>query len=232
MVRNIPKTTLFMLMSLDGKISTGDVDARDFDTDLLGISGIKEGLHQYYEIEKTTDINSFNTGRVMAKIGVNTRKDKKPKIPCNFVIVDNEPHLTMQGVQYLTRWVKTLYIVTTNKNHPAFAMKEVENLKILYYSKKINFETVFVDLRKKYNMKRMTIQSGGNMNAELIRKGLIKCVSIVVAPCLVGGKHTSTLVDGVSLRTHKDLKHVKVLKVQSVQRLKNSYLHLIYTIVK
>ena len=28
-----------------------------------GIPGLKEGLHQYYEIEQTTDLWSFNTGR-------------------------------------------------------------------------------------------------------------------------------------------------------------------------
>jgi len=37
-----PITTLFMLISLDGKISTGDVDQRDFDKDLTTIIGVKE----------------------------------------------------------------------------------------------------------------------------------------------------------------------------------------------
>jgi 2,5-diamino-6-(ribosylamino)-4(3H)-pyrimidinone 5'-phosphate reductase len=40
-----PKTTLFMLMSIDGKISTGDTDALDVDRDLPGIAGVREGLH-------------------------------------------------------------------------------------------------------------------------------------------------------------------------------------------
>jgi 2,5-diamino-6-(ribosylamino)-4(3H)-pyrimidinone 5'-phosphate reductase len=59
-----PITTLFMLMSADGKISTGDNDSLDMDQDFPKIDGIKEGLHQYYEIEETTDLWSFNTGRV------------------------------------------------------------------------------------------------------------------------------------------------------------------------
>ncbi|MBQ2080430.1 MAG: deaminase, partial [Treponema sp.] len=59
-----PTTTLFMLMSLDGKISTGASDELDVDRDFPLIDGLKEGLHQYYEIEQTTDLWSFNTGRV------------------------------------------------------------------------------------------------------------------------------------------------------------------------
>ena len=66
-----PITTLFMLMSVDGKISTGSTDEMDFDQDFPKIDGIKEGLHQYYEIEQTTDLWSFNTGRVQQKMGVN-----------------------------------------------------------------------------------------------------------------------------------------------------------------
>lgn len=44
---NRPVTTLFMLMSVDGKISTGKTDALDFDIDLPLIEGVKEGLQQY-----------------------------------------------------------------------------------------------------------------------------------------------------------------------------------------
>ena len=50
-----PITTLFMLESLDGKISTGNNDCFDVDKDFPRISGVKEGLHQYYEIEENTD---------------------------------------------------------------------------------------------------------------------------------------------------------------------------------
>ena len=231
MPKNIPKTTLYLLTSLDGKISSGDTDSRDFDQDLPKIKGIKEGLYQYYEIEKTTDINSFNTGRVMAKIGVNTRKDIKQKISCNFIIVDNKPHLNEKGIIYLTNWVKKLYLVTTNKNHPSFKMKNIENLEIIYQAKKLNLENLFVELKEKYKMKRITIQSGGEMNAELIRNGLIDRVSIVIAPCLVGGRNTSTLVDGVSLKTDKDLQNIKALNLQKVNKLKNSYLQLIYKVL-
>ena len=56
-----PITTLFMLMSVDGKISTGAVDELDVDRDYPRIEGVKEGLYQYYEIEKTTDLWSLNS---------------------------------------------------------------------------------------------------------------------------------------------------------------------------
>ena len=75
-----PITTLFMLESLDGKISSGNTDLLDADRDWCEIPGVKEGLHQYYEIEATTDYFSLNTGRVKEKIGVNERKEYHDKV--------------------------------------------------------------------------------------------------------------------------------------------------------
>lgn len=43
-----------MLSSVDGKISTGNSEKLDVDKDYPKIKGVKEGLHQYYEIEQTT----------------------------------------------------------------------------------------------------------------------------------------------------------------------------------
>ena len=65
-MKNRPITTLFMLESLDGKISSGSADELDADKDWCIIDGVKEGLGQYYDIVRTTDYFSLNTGRVMA----------------------------------------------------------------------------------------------------------------------------------------------------------------------
>ncbi len=220
--------TLFMISSLDGKISTGNVIARDVDKDYSKIKGLKEGLHQYYDLEKKTDICSFNTGLVMAKIGVNTNNSPINCPSVSFVIVDNK-NLTTTGVKNLIKGTKKLYLVTTNKKHPAFKIKE-DNLELIFYPRKVNFSELFKNLMNKYNIKRITIQSGGTLNSVLIREGLIDNVSLVIAPALIGGKETSSLVDGISLKSLADLNKIKTLKLLKVNKLKNSYIHLIYQV--
>jgi 2,5-diamino-6-(ribosylamino)-4(3H)-pyrimidinone 5'-phosphate reductase len=74
-----PITTLFMLMSVDGKISTGNIYERDVDKDYPKIDGIRDGLKQYYEIEQTTDLFSMNSGKVVAKVGANIKKENVKK---------------------------------------------------------------------------------------------------------------------------------------------------------
>ena len=69
------------------------------------------------------------------------------------------------------------------------------------------------------------------MNATLLRLKLIDLFSIVIAPCLIGGKNTPSLIDGESLHTQKDLPHVKALKLLSCKKLKNNYLHVIYKVI-
>ena len=225
-----PITTLFMLESLDGKISSGNNDKLDADKDWCQIDGVKEGLHQYYEIESTTDYFSLNTGRVMAKIGVNDRKENHNKVEVKFVIIDNKPHLDENGIDYICNWVETLILVTTNKNHVAYSLTEkYDNLEILYYEE-LDLMKLLEDLSSKYNVERLTIQSGGSLNGLFLRNNLIDYVNIVVAPLLVGGKDVSTLIDGEAISNSEELNKLKALELIECNKLDNSYIQLKYKV--
>ena len=225
-----PITTLFMLESLDGKISSGNTDELDADKDWCEIEGVKEGLHQYYEIEATTDYFSLNTGRVMAKIGVNDRKECHNKVEVKFVIIDNKPHLNENGIDYICNWVESLILVTTNKNHIAYSLTDkYENLDILYYEE-LDLTKLLEDLSSKYNAERVTIQSGGSLNGLFLRNNLIDYVNIVIAPLLVGGKDVSTLIDGEAISHSEELNKLKALELLECKQLDNSYIQLKYKV--
>ena len=227
-----PITTLFLITSLDGKISTGDRDELDVDSDFKRIVGVKEGLHQYYEIEKQTDPFSLNTGRVMAKIGVNTWIKEPTKMGCSFIIIDNKPHLTENGSEYLAKWVKTLYLVTTNKNHPAYKLKNKHpNITMIQYEKKVDLADLLRKMKRDFGVERITIQSGGTLNSQWVRQGLVDHVSLVIAPCLIGGSNTQSLVGGESLHSQEDLKKIKALKLVECEILKDSYIYMTYDVI-
>lgn len=231
-MNNRPITTLFLIESLDGKISTGDSNELDVDKDFTDIVGVREGLSQYYDLEKQTDRVSFNTGKVQAKVGVNQRKWDKGHDDIDFVVVDNKPHLEKSGCEYFAKRSKVFYLITNNKNHPAFELKKkYDNIEILYYEGEIDFVDVFRRFKEDFGMERITIQTGGTLNAVLLRNKLIDRVQIVVAPCLVGGKDTSTLIDGESLHTETDLIHVKALKLTKCEPLKENYVLLEYDVI-
>ena len=222
-----PITTLFMLMSVDGKISTGATDDLDFDKDLPHVSGVKEGLQQYYDIEQTTDLWSLNSGRVQAKMGVND-KELPAKTPVSFVLIDNH-HLKENGVRYFCARSKKFVLVTSNKNHPAFKVHEL-NLHIIYQDR-LDLHDMLRQLKENYGCDRITIQSGGTLNGIFLREKLFDYVDIVVAPLLVGGKDTTTLIDGESILSPEQLSKLGVLELESVQPLDGSYIRLKYKVV-
>jgi len=226
-----PLTTLFMLMSVDGKISTGNTDNRDTDKDLHKIKGIKEGLQQYYDLEQKTDLHSLNSGRVMAKIGINSNNELfKGLDVVSFIIIDNS-HLKVSGIKTLTNNLKKLYLITSNKNHPAFQLKNIDNLEIIFYENKIDFVDLFQKLKNDHKIDTLTIQSGGTLNSILLRAKLIDKISIVIAPALIGGSETSSLIDGKSLSTANELTSIKALELTEIKKLNNSYIHVNYNIL-
>lgn len=222
-----PVTTLFMLMSVDGKITPGASDDLDFDKDLPHITGVKEGLQQYYDIEQTTDLWSLNSGRVQEKMGVN-EKGLPEKTPVSFVLIDNH-HLTGQGVRYFCARSKTFVLVTSNKDHPAFQV-EAGNLHILY-QEELDQRGMLQQLRERYGCERITIQTGGTLNGLFLREKLFDFVDIVIAPVLVGGKDTTTLIDGESIRRVGQLSELGVLELEDVRSLAGSYIRLRYRVI-
>jgi 2,5-diamino-6-(ribosylamino)-4(3H)-pyrimidinone 5'-phosphate reductase len=226
-----PITTLFLIQSLDGKITTGDVDELDTDLDFRRLHGVKEGLHQYYELEEQIAGLSFNSGRVLAKVGANERRwESDERDHVTFIIVDNRPHLTASGCEYYARRSRELYLITSNPDHPIFGLTDrYPHVRVLLYPDGIDFPDAMARLRE-FGLEKLTIQTGGELNAQLLRLGLIDYVSIVVAPCLIGGRDTQSLIGGESLHNQDDLRQLRALRLLDVERLGDSYLHLRYEV--
>lgn len=87
-------------------------------------------------------------------------------------------------------------------------------------------------MKEKYDAKRITIQSGGTLNGLFLRENLIDYVNIVIAPLLVGGKDTSTLIDGDSIEKAEDINKLRALELIECNKLKNSYIQLKYKVIK
>ena len=108
-----------------------------------------------------------------------------------------------------------------------------KNMTILksFYATEIDFTDLLVRLRKDYGIEKITIETGGTLNSIFLRSGLVDHIKIVVAPLIVGGKDTSSLVDGFSLTDQSQLHLLKALKLKECRRLDNSYLLLEYDVI-
>ena len=87
-------------------------------------------------------------------------------------------------------------------------------------------------LKTDYGCERLTVQSGGTVNSLFLREKLFDYIDIVVAPVLIGGKETPTLIDGRSLTLTEELSELGVLKLIDCSVLQDSYIRLRYGTVK
>lgn len=224
-----PKTQLFMLESLDGKISTGTTNEFDVDLDLPNIPATAAGLHRYYEIEQTTDLWSLGSGLTMAKASgpnVNSKTYEGDRF-MNFVIIDNR-HLTEQGIRYFCSRSVKFVLVTTNKSHPAFQM-DLPNLHIIHQTT-LNLPEVLGQLWE-MGCRNLTVQGGGTINALMLKDRLIDRINLVIAPIIVGGKDVPSLVGGTGLTDHAEVGRLTGLKLRSVKDLGDGYIHVLYDVV-
>ena len=102
----------------------------------------------------------------------------------------------------------------------------------IIYQEKLSLSTALAKLKSDFGCERLTIQSGGTLNALFLKEKLFDYVDIVVAPILIGGKETSTLIDGKSLTKESELGDLGVLQLEECVVLENSYLRLRYRVIR
>ena len=86
-------------------------------------------------------------------------------------------------------------------------------------------------LKADFGCERITIQSGGTLNSMFLREKLFDYIDIVMAPVLIGGKNTATLIDGESLRDESELGKLGPLQLVECKQLENSYIRLRYKVL-
>lgn len=216
-----PITTLFMLTSVDGKISTGPTDDFDFDKDLPSIVSA-DGLQKYYDLEKETDLWTLCTGRTLEKVYRLQPAYEGPQLPVTCVVVDSG-HLTPECYQILCRKFERVIIATYSQRYYSW----VQAPQVLMYNAR-DMKHLFLQLHR-IGCRHLTLQAGGTLNTELIRAGLVDYVSLVVAPCIVGGKETPSVFSGVN---PKSLGDICSLSAASVKLLGHDFVLLTYKVDK
>ena len=81
-------------------------------------------------------------------------------------------------------------------------------------------------------MARSALALQTRWNGLFLREKLLDYVDIVVAPVLIGGKDTPTLIDGKSLVSSTELSELGVLKLIDCSVLQDSYIRLRYEVIR
>jgi riboflavin-specific deaminase-like protein len=81
--------------------------------------------------------------------------------------------------------------------------------------RKINFSAALRWLRKKWRVKRLLCEGGGELGGALFRAGLLDELHLTICPRIFGGRNAPTIADGVGF---KELADAAGLKLKSARR--------------
>ncbi|HVU28221.1 MAG TPA: RibD family protein [Verrucomicrobiae bacterium] len=74
----------------------------------------------------------------------------------------------------------------------------------------IDFRAAFLWLRKKWNVKRLLCEGGGELHGALIRAGLVDELHLTICPKIFGGRAAPTIADGMGFRYLADAKRFRL----------------------
>lgn len=223
---NRPITTVFMLQSIDGKISFNGTGRLDFDDKIPMLSWSAKGINRYYEAEIGMDETTLMSGKTLKVVGWNEKVVRENK-ELMIVIIDNN-HLTREGLLRLHNSNKRVILVTKRP----WYLENMDKLPydVIYYREdKCSMVNILDVLYKKYDIKYVTVQGGGEINASLFKERCVDYIDIIIAPFIVGGKNTPGCVGGESLPDDIDIREVvNEYSLISVDSFGDSYVRVRY----
>jgi riboflavin biosynthesis pyrimidine reductase len=107
-------------------------------------------------------------------------------------------------------------------------LREVADEVKAFGDKRLNFTEALRWLRKKWGVKRLLCEGGGEVNAGLFQEGLVDEVYHTLCPLVFGGRHAPTMADGDGFPALTDAAR---LRLKSLRRVGDE-LFLVWRVVK
>lgn len=120
-------------------------------------------------------------------------------------------------------------ILTTRRAKPPALKKLAKMAEIkICGEREINFRSALRWLRKRWNVKRLVCEGGGELSDAMFRAGLVDELHLTISPKIFGGCSAPTIADGTGFQK---LSRAARLELQSTKR-GDSELFLVYKVLK
>ncbi len=223
-----PNVTMFMLMSVDGKTSTGCNEFYDFDRDLPKLAFTSKGLHQYYELEAETALWTICSGKTQVKVLKGAPLTDIVKSPASIVVVDSH-HLNDYTLERLSYKYERVIVASTRPREFSYKNSNIDIEVFRAMDCQVPPQALLERLYSVYGIKDVCLQGGGTLNASFLLYECVDYVDIVVAPLIVGGRTVPSIVDGV---VYTAIDELCGLSLVNVVQLKDNYIRLTYQVLK
>ena len=191
-----PHTSLIVAVSLDGKISTRDDTGPRFASEADGI--------RLREIRSYTDAILVGAGTIIADDPTFTEHGKYKELRLQRGLAPNPIKVVVSGSGSVPETARMFQpngapalVFTTERISPN-RLASLERVAEVYCvgETTVNFHRVVEILGEVYQVKRLLIEGGGQVNFDLFRAGLIDEVYLTLCPKIIGGRDVTTSVEG------------------------------------
>jgi len=202
---NRPYVIVNCAMSADGKIALPTRKQLRISSD--------EDIERMYNLRNECDAVLVGIGAVLSddpKLTVKEKYVRNPKQPLR-VVLDNKCR-TPEDALVLNDVAKTL-IVTVQGNEKQFEGDHIEVVWIKADDEgHVDLENM-LDLLYKRRIKKLLVEGGGTVIWKFLKKRLVDDLYTYIGPCIIGGKNTPTVADGLGIKNEDDLLSLRIVDV-------------------
>ena len=200
---NRPQVIINCAMSADGKIALPSRRQ-------LRISNDKD-IERVYKLRNECDAVLVGIGAILSddpKLTVNDKYVKNPRQPLR-VVLDGSCR-TPEDAMILNDLAKTL-IVTKQGNEKHFDGDHIEVVGIQSDNEgHVDLESMLNVLHHK-GIKKLLVEGGGTVIWSFLKSGLVDDLYTYIGPCIIGGKNTPTMADGLGIKNEDNLLLLKII---------------------
>jgi len=196
-----PFVLVNMSMSADGKIATANRAVTSFSSarDQQQLYALRATADAIMCGARTLDTNEIYLGPGPARFRRLRLQNGRAEYPLR-VIVTGAGSLDARATIFKKRF-SPIIILTTNRagNSRLNRLRQLaDEVKICGYAE-IDFTQALPWLRKKWNVKRLLCEGGGELNGALCSAGLVDELHLTICPFIFGGQEAPTLADGLGV---------------------------------
>jgi riboflavin-specific deaminase-like protein len=195
---SLPFVLVNMAMTADGKIATANRAVSSFSSrrDQAHLLELRATADAVMAGARTADLNPVNLGPGPAKY--RRRRLRRGLVEFNLRIIVSRTGSVNPQAHVFQRTFSPIIILTTRRA-TASRLKRLRALAAevrICGDREINFRSALRWLRRRWGVKRLVCEGGGELNDALFRAGLVNELHLTVCPRVFGGRAAPTIADG------------------------------------
>jgi len=95
-------------------------------------------------------------------------------------------------------------------------LREVADDVEIFGDKEMDFKAAFHWLERKWHVKKLLCEGGGELNTALIRQNLVDEIYVTICPLIFGGRSAPTMADGAGVHSVEEATRLKIKTMERI----------------